>query len=90
MIWSTTEETVIFRVRYCCCAGANAKGSDKGNAATKPAAPIMPGSPEDPCSDYAYAMAAIRDTLLHFPEAREAIELALQDAEERWERRPRA
>jgi hypothetical protein len=50
----------------------------------------MPGSPEDPCSDYAYGMAAIRDTLLHFPEAREAIELALQDAEERWERRPRA
>jgi hypothetical protein len=34
-------------------------------------------------------MAAIRDTLLHFPEAREAIELALQDAEERWERRPK-
>jgi hypothetical protein len=43
MNWST-QEAVVFRVRHCGC-----QGKPKDPVAAR--AGIVPGSPEDPCSD---------------------------------------
>lgn len=84
MLWSTTPIRVKPRVRYCKCAATNT--ATKGQTRSVP----VPGSPEDPCADYAYSLAAIAKILPRFPEAEKAIHEALLEANEKWQqsRRP--
>lgn len=84
MIWSTISRPVRARVRYCPCALADGKAGMKAKDATRTTF-TAPGSPDDPCGDYAYAMSAITDVLRNFPEALEAVRIAVRKSDERWQ-----
>ncbi len=83
MLWSTTKSRGKLRVRYCPCAATNRTTEDHARSVP------VPGSPQDPCAEFAYAFAAIARVLPRFPEADKAIREAILQANEKWQQRQR-
>ena len=84
MLWSTQSRRGKPRVRYCPCAATNSQPDAKARKGTPAPAIPVPGSPEDPCSDYAYGMAAIARVLRRYPEVEKVVHQALLEADKQW------